>query len=489
MPAPDLRSQPLPAMLLDALAQFVAERLGLAFPPDRHELLARGIHAAAAESGFPNAAAYATWLLDAPLAQRHLGILASHLTIGETYFFREPAGLEALQHQLLPELVAARRSLPPGERRLRIWSAGCATGEEPYFIAMLLELAIPDLEAWDVTLLATDVNPRFLDRAQRGLYRDWSFRDMPEPFKQYFFHRQADGRLEIAARLRRRVTFAYLNLAQDDGTSSFEEFGDMDVILCRNVLIYFEASQARKVARRFADALVPGGSLLIGAAETAQPCFVGLDALSSAQPALYRKQAPVVGPARVPRRATAETTSPPTGASVVMPQATGNASKFDHAALAPFRQGRHREAPRLAEERLEGAPTALLARIHADRGALAEAIEWSSEALAGNKTDAHGYYLHASILIEMGRRAEAVKALNRVLYLAPEFVLAHYALGVLAKDDGKRGRARKHFDNALAILAHRPPDEVLAEANGLEVRELAAIIRTLRGSILAEAVS
>src|SRR5690606_35039610 len=112
-------------------------------------------------------------LLSAPVERRHLEALAAHVTIGETYFFREPRTLDAFETGLLLPLIEERRRTG---RHLRIWSAGCATGEEPYSIAMLLSRLIPDLEAWQITILATDINSRFLAKAERGAYGKWSFR-------------------------------------------------------------------------------------------------------------------------------------------------------------------------------------------------------------------------------------------------------------------------------------------------------------------------
>src|SRR6185312_3701509 len=203
-----------PAVLAD-VARFVVDRLGLVFPEDRRCLLARALETAAAESGFRDAGSYVASLLDGPVTAPQLAVLAGHLTIGETYFFREPAGFAALQEILLG-LLAARRALPRSQRRVRLWSAGCATGEEAYSIAMLLELGLANDDQWDISLLATDINEHFLGRARRGLYRDWSFRGMEDGLKQRFFAPHPEGGFEIAAGLRRRVTFAALNLVEAD---------------------------------------------------------------------------------------------------------------------------------------------------------------------------------------------------------------------------------------------------------------------------------
>jgi chemotaxis protein methyltransferase CheR len=491
MLSPETGRAALPPAVLADIAQFIVDRIGLVFAENRRALLARGMAAAAAEAGFEEAGTYAARLLAAPVTPSELALLASHLTIGESYFFREPAGFDALRQDILPALLAERGALPPSERQLRLWSAGCATGEEPYSIAMLLELALADPDQWDISLLATDVNPDFLARARRGLYRDWSFRGVSDGLKQRFFAPHPDGGLEIAARLRRRVDFAALNLAAGGFPSAAAGKG-MDVILCRNVLIYFEASQARKVVSRLIDALSPDGFLLTGTADTALPCFGEDEGLETLAPAIYRKRAarPRRADAPLPRRPK-PAARPQRSGAVAMPE-PADLDGLERATRDACRGRRQAEAIGLAGQWQERAPAAtapklLLARLHADRGALSDALLWSDRAMEGNKADPAAYCLQASILIEMGRRVEAAKALNRALYLAPDFVPAHYALGVLALGEGKDRRARRHFDNALAILSERPPQEALAELDGLSVRDLIDTIRALRDSSLAGA--
>ena len=156
---------PLPDSLLSSLSDFLAAQTGLYFPKKRWGDLERGIVAAARQFGLPDAQACAHRLLSAPLTRSQIETLASHLTVGETYFFREKRSFEALEQYILPALLHAREHT---ERRLRIWSAGCCTGEEAYSIAMLLDQLIPDPEKWNVTILATDINPAFLGKAAAG---------------------------------------------------------------------------------------------------------------------------------------------------------------------------------------------------------------------------------------------------------------------------------------------------------------------------------
>ena len=190
--------------------------------------------------GLRDAEAYVQWLLSSPLTRREIETLASHLTVGETYFFREKRSFDILEEQVLPELIRLHRG---DGMRLRIWSAGCCTGEEPYSVAMLLDRMIPDLADWNVTILATDINPRFLEIASAGVYGEWSFRAIPPGIRERYFSPLPGGRMQIAQRIRRMVTFSFLNLAEDVYPSLVNNTNAMDVVLCRNVLMYFTPEQ------------------------------------------------------------------------------------------------------------------------------------------------------------------------------------------------------------------------------------------------------
>ena len=151
-------------------------------------------------------------MLSGTLTRPQLHALASHLTVGETYFFRERKTFDALSNVILPELISRRRGR---EQRLRLWSAACCTGEEAYSLAILLQQLLPDWKDWNVTILATDINERFLQKAAAGIYGEWSFRDCGPLFKERHFTRAPDGRYQVAAHVRDWVKFAQLNLAED----------------------------------------------------------------------------------------------------------------------------------------------------------------------------------------------------------------------------------------------------------------------------------
>lgn len=181
------------------------------------------------------------------------------LTVNETYFFREMGQLKTLSEEILPELKNTNRDT----RKIRIWSAGCSTGEEPYTIAMLI-LEQGHLFGWDVEILGSDINQRVLQHARRGIYRKHSFRTMEEHFAEKYFT-QENNLYRINDNVKQLVNFSCLNLLDP---FKIKFVGNMDVILCRNVMIYFDQETRKKVIKSFHDRLVDGGHLLLGHAES-----------------------------------------------------------------------------------------------------------------------------------------------------------------------------------------------------------------------------
>jgi chemotaxis protein methyltransferase CheR len=462
----DLR-QPLPAALLAGVSALVARRIGLHFPPERGRDIERGIAAAAREFGHPDAESCARALLSAPLTQTQLEVLASHLTVGETYFFRDKKCFEALEEYILPELLRSRRG---SEQRLRIWSAGCCTGEEPYSVAMLLDRLIPDIEKWNVTLLASDINPHFLRKAAAGEYGEWSFRDPPGWIRERYFTRRRNGRYELLPRIRKMVTLSHLNLADDAYPSLTSNTNAMDVILCRNVLMYFSPERARQVATNFHRALLNGGWLIVSPTETSNSLFAPLSEVPFPGIVFYRK-----GGAAAPRPVAFE--EPPPALQVpLLPELVAPWVELPQAATTVEATPPQVPPPDTPGEYVHAA------RRCAGEGRLGEAIEWCEKTIAADKLNPAHYYLLAIIQQEQAQLDAAARSLARALYLDADFVLADFALGNLRLSQGRQRDAERHFANALAVLRTRAQDEILPESDGLTVGRLADIIVSVRAA-------
>src|SRR6185369_14530038 len=254
---------------LSRLSEYVTGWLGLHFPKKRWRDLERNICHAALELGFEDTDACIEQLVSGQLVKGQEEVLASHLTIGETYFFREQKSFDILENHILPDLIASRRGR---DQRLRIWSAGCSTGEEPYSLAILLSRLIPDLRDWQITILATDINSRSLGKAVKGIYSDWSFRGVPQWLTQRYFTKTADGRYALSHDIMRMVTFSILNLAEDSYPSLSTNTNAIDIIFCRNVLMYFESKQQQRVIQGFQRSVLDTGWLVVSPCETS-PVF------------------------------------------------------------------------------------------------------------------------------------------------------------------------------------------------------------------------
>jgi chemotaxis protein methyltransferase CheR len=473
----------IPELALSGLSRLLAKEMGLRFPRERWGELERGISAASREFGFASAAECIRWLTSAPLSRPQVETLARHLTVGETYFFRDPQTLEVAESEVLPELVRERRGK---DQRLRIWSAGCSTGEEPYSIAMLLYRLLPDLADWNITILATDINPASLRKAIAASYGSWSFRGAPSWYKTLYFTAEPEGRLRVIEPIRRLVSFGYLNLAEDIYPSLPTNTNAMDLIFCRNVLMYLEPEMAGEVVGKLYKSLVDGGWLLVGPAESFPKEHAPFQSVNLRGGIWYRKEPP---PAARPGEPLPPATMSPQPVSSTAPLEEPGPRE----AALPAPGGRWEEAAELylqgdylracalirenyQAEEMPHPALSLLIRCHANRGELDRALALCEEALQRDRLDAAMQYLHAEILQEQGRREDALLSLQRTIYLDPNHILAHFALGNLSRWSGREDRAQRHFRNALSLLEGRDPEGVLPGSEGITAARLRAII-------------
>jgi chemotaxis protein methyltransferase CheR len=436
--------------LLARLSALAEGRLGLNFPPERSADLERVMQVAAQEQGSETTEEYIRGILSESQPTRQAALLAASLTVGETYFFREKASFNAFESSVFPPLIAARRLYG---KTLRLWSAGCCSGEEPYSLAILLCRLLPDISDWDVTLLATDINPLFLQKAEEGIYSDWSFRSAPPWLKRNYFTEISPGRWEIRPRIKKMVTFRTLNLATDPYPDKSSGTASLDLILCRNVLIYMAPAQINAIVDRFYASLADGGCLSVSPAEASARIFSQFETLNLPGATLFRKGA---GEAAPPQ-------------PVLLPPLPRAADETTPVALVPPR-------PIPAPDPLA------MARACADAGDLDAALRWCDAALLVDKIDPISHYLRGTILQEQGTLESAAQSFRAALLLDPNFVLAYFALGSLARRQGQEPEANKHFRQALALLRDFAPDEIVPESEGMVASHLSEMIQSMLSS-------
>ncbi|MCX6546385.1 MAG: tetratricopeptide repeat protein [Acidobacteria bacterium] len=456
--------------LLGEVSGFIAERMGLHFPEERWPDLARGLKAAGRELGFEYPDACERWLMTRDLTTRQVETLASHLTVGETYFFRDPASFEALEREILPPLVARRSE---AGRTLRLWSAGCCTGEEAYSLAVTCVRALPDLRTWNVSILATDINPKFLARAEAGVYSEWSFRGAPGWLRERFFSPVPDKKLAIDPTFKKLVHFGYLNLAEDVYPSLANHTNAMDVIFCRNVLMYFTPGHQRRVVAALHRCLVDGGYLVVNPAEASTTLFRMFAMENIGGVLLYRKTSQ-----RVRAESWPELVSPATASAVAVHEPTFVVAPAPLVPVEPVAPVASASATTpITESRCED--LLVRARTYANQGRLEEALTSCQDAIAAGRTNPAAHFLHAAICNELGRLDEAITALGKVLYLDQDFILAHHALGGLYKQLGKQKESRRHLAIALELLSARRRDEIVPESDGMTCGRLVESVRAM----------
>ena len=427
---------------LNLFSRFVEARLGLCFPPERWPDLEKGLQSAAVELGFDDPEGCADWFLNSEVRREQIELLATHLTVGETYFFRDMPVFVALENHVLPALIAQKRRT---SRRIRLWSAGCCTGEEPYSLAILLRQLLPDLADWNVTILGTDVNPRFLQKAFLGIYTPWSFRGMEKNLQERCFLRAEGGRFKVRPEVASMVTFAPLNLATDAYPSILTNTNAIDVLLCRNVLMYFSKEQAAKVTAQLLDCLVEEGWFFAGPTEIPHPTSPRLTPRNLAGTLAYRKTKASFADRKQPAKA-----------------------------CAPM--GKAQSDDRIKERPASGADAATRARELADAGVLGEALAACDEAIAANKLSPAHQYLRGMILQEKGDKAQAMAAFQRALFLDPGFVLAHVAMFTLLLQTGRTRDAERSLRNARALLHTYAPEMQIPDSGGLTAQRLLEVL-------------
>lgn len=442
----------------------IEARIGLAVSTQFRGELAPLLREQAGDGGLSGLlAALRASPVTAPVWQR----LIQALTIGETYFFRDSAHFHLLRDHLLANLVLERRH--KNRLTLDIWCAGCATGEEPYSVAVALHTLLPDLDRWRIRLLGTDINTLALAQARAGVYRDWAFRHTEDGFRARYFDPVAAG-WQIKPALRRMVTFQQHNLLDSAPPQG------LDIIFCRNVLIYFQREQIAPVERGLFEALHPGGWLLLGHAEAIRTARDRWAAHVFPDAVIYQK--PQSGPPVTYQRHT--------GARRTGPLASAPAPDIYDSALAALRAEQPDEAERilgalLAQQPGHARAHVLLAYLFASRQAVPEAHAHLDAALYSDALLADAHYLRAMLFLEENSQRDAFQALRAALYCQRGHLLAAHLLGNLYHRAGDRVRARRAWQHARAVAAARPPAAPVSDLSDLTAASLVLLLDTQLG--------
>jgi chemotaxis protein methyltransferase CheR len=452
--------------LLQRFTQLIASHVGLQIRREETDRLCQSLRSRMAHQQLLNPEEYYRLLATGTASSRHeWEELILLLTIGETYFFRDSGQFSLLRHQVLPELIDRNKRT----RSLRIWSAGCSTGEEPYSLAILVHELLPAASDWTLLIIGTDVNKHAITAARRGVYQQHALRALDQGRRGRYF-RQHRGEWELDGRFREMVSFRQLNLLKDPFPDVTANLSEVDLILCRNVFIYFDRAAVTQVVSKFAQTLRVGGYLITGHAELHDQKSNELSVKAFPESIVYQRENTCGGVSPIsPLEGHAAAPPSLAPAPILRPEALMRepaVRPLPRTSVQPPAQVSDTATPRTKHDSSKAEETSAEALYgqacgYADVGHYEAAIRACQQALAKDALAEKPYYLLAQIAEVQGDIAAAKNFLKRILYLAPASVTAHLELGALYTRERDLSRARKMLHLALELLKALPPDAAI----------------------------
>lgn len=425
--------------LLNKIRDLIADRTGLLVREQDDALLCKVLAERVKVLDMTGVEQYCSFLqTDAGIRHERKELVIA-FTTGETYFFRDSGLHQLLQNGILPELIERKKS----SHALRIWCAACATGEEAYSLAILLDELISDQSQWNIFILGTDINHHAIEKARRGAYSEWSFRGISAERRQRYFQRRKQTWV-LDQRIRSRVTFLTGDLVSDAFPDHTAQLYDMDLILCRNAFIYMAPDMVFRIADKFTETLVDGGILIAGHGELYAHHLGQLRTQVFSEAIVYQKVESTLL-SEVP-------------AALVNADVTGKRVLISNEV--------HRIASSWSAQQQVEAKQDQVASISdiqqvwnlANQGRREIAEQSCSEMIARNPLDAEPYYLMALLAQERGDFDQAKALLKKVIYLSPSFIAAYLDLGDLYAREGEPDRAIKMRSTARDLLKALPGD-------------------------------
>ena len=436
--------------------------------------------------------------------------LTGELTVGESYFFRNEHHFRAMREHVLPRILRENAA----RREVRVWSAGCASGEEPYSLAILLDQLVGSTTGWRVSVLGTDLNPDFLHRADSGCYRQWAFRHTDIHNNRLYFSPQQDT-FCLNERVKKHVRLQYLNLVKDDYPSPLSGTVGLDLILFRNVAIYLRPDVTAAIIDRFYRSLRPGGWLLLGETEVtgtpagnfrverfgeatfyhkAQaesavgvPSDLGFDAV---RPVLFEAAQPFANadaPAPpqwtpLPKRRQSPSITPPRSRDAVYHRDdSAQADPVLRAITQNNLPAAERELVRIADGRRRAKLRLSIVRWLLEKARTSEARQSLTLCLQEDPLLIEGQLIKAAFCEEDGDLRAAADACRRALYADPRAPMAHFQLALVLIRQGDRTGAARSLKTVLNLIDAANPQAVVRHGEGVcygRLKEMVAMVQS-----------
>lgn len=452
--------------------------MGMYFPVEKRREAIPKIQKIVELFGFEKPDECFEFLTRTPLAKKDIMTITKVLTIGETYFFRNPWSFQALQNVIVPLILKANNN----DRTIKIWSAGCCTGEEIYSLAIVLhQKLLSSLKNWEILLLGTDINLDFLHKAREACYTEWSFRSTPESIKKhYFVYHPKKKYYELKPEIKKMVSFDYLNLITDPYPSQDKTILHMDFILCNHVLIYFSEIHIHQVVQCLSNSLKDSGLLLVSDIELP---FVKSHKL------LLKKFGEV---SLFIKKNQQSLWKPILKREVNVTQKHDIFSQKDdkdniHTLTTWYQEKQYSKIITFLEERLKEEKNIkkfsdemmLLTKAYANEGNFSKALMWCEKGLTLDHLNPLQHYLHGVILQELEQRKEAVSALRRALFLDTNLVIAHLSLAFLLIHEGEVEEANRCLRNVFRLLKQYRPEEIVQGTDDITAERLKKIAENI----------
>ena len=485
--------------LFTLFSHFLEEQVGLNFGGNNRYLLNQGIFNRVKEIGIRDAREYYQYLKTSKTQGNEFDLLLSEITINETYFFRNQPHFTALKEYALPGIVKRKRERG---KRIRIWSAGCSSGEEPYSIAILIKEYLDDLESWNIDIIASDIDRKILGKAREAVYEKRSLKTVSKMLLNRYFEREGHGH-RLKNDIRQMVDFRYINLLKPEKAMLSGDKWGIDLIFCRNVLIYFDSDNQKKVLNFFYDCLFDKGILFLGHSETLMNIDVPFIPERYKDAFLYRKVlkqektrgirakqekdfkeiGSYNGIRPYPSQVVFNKSGDPGGKRKgVFPQKEKRESapeknerrpeEYFNAATNAFDMENFEYAGEQLERFMKSRPNNpeaifLLARIHLELGDKDMAIGKFLSALKGDPLMEKSRFFLGVIYREMGRVEEALIELGKAIYLNRDFALAYFYRGRIFESESDLVRAIKNYRITIDLLKRESSDEPVELIKGI----------------------
>lgn len=504
--------------VIDRFRDIVAEKFGLHFDDTKQDFLGEILLRRIGQAGSGDAFSYFQSLMLGAPSRAEIAALAEELTVGETYFFRHPD-----QFRAFTEVALQPRLQAPGmSPRLRILSAGCASGEEAYSLAILVRQYVPDVSRWNARVIGIDVNSAALAKAAKARYTVWSLRGVPDEIRQRYF-RVADKDFVLDDSVRALVSFEERNLIDD--APDFWQPDQFDVIFCRNVIMYFRPEAAGTVIARLTRSLVPGGFLFLGPAETLRGISHDYHLRHTHETFYYQRRLAEEGPARSPLAGRAAFPSPEAYVPVLpaiddswvgaigqaserigrlsreiadtasnvqrterSPSAVGTAGPKEsslfsiQAAREMLRQERFEDALGVLrtlsrEEERDPDVQLLRAVILTNCSQIAQAEQLCRQVLTGDELNAEAHYLLALCREHERDYAMAIEQDQTAIYLDSQFAMPYLHVGLVNKRMRNLEAASRAFRQAHTLLPREDASRILLLGGGFSREMLLQLCR------------